>query len=83
MNPNTKEMRFLAFFLLSLLLQLNMRAQSIGSSENTQPTSITPHPSSIRKESEDAWFDLCGRKLNGAPAKPGLYINNGKTIVIP
>ncbi len=29
-----------------------------------------------------AWFDLSGRKLAERPAKPGLYINGGKKIVI-
>ena len=30
----------------------------------------------------DGWYDMNGRKLNGKPAKKGLYINNGKKIVI-
>ena len=36
------------------------------------------------KDSKDnaAWYTLDGRKLNGKPAKKGLYINNGKKIVI-
>ena len=29
-----------------------------------------------------AWFDLSGRKLDGKPTKKGLYINNGKKVVI-
>ena len=29
---------------------------------------------------EDAWYDLQGRKLQGEPAKNGLYINKGKKI---
>ena len=28
------------------------------------------------------WYDLNGRRLNGKPTTKGLYINNGKTIVI-
>ena len=31
---------------------------------------------------EHSWFDLSGRKLTGKPAQPGLYINNGKKVVI-
>ena len=31
---------------------------------------------------EHSWFDLSGRKLTGKPTQPGLYINNGKKVVI-
>ena len=30
---------------------------------------------------KDAWYSLDGRKLNGIPAKGGVYINNGKKVV--
>jgi hypothetical protein len=30
----------------------------------------------------DGWYDLSGRRLNGKPSTPGLYINNGKKIII-
>ena len=30
----------------------------------------------------DAWYDLSGRKLSGKPTKPGLYINNGRKILV-
>ena len=29
-----------------------------------------------------AWFDLFGRKLNGKPTVPGIYMNNGKKVAI-
>ena len=29
-----------------------------------------------------AWYDLFGRKLNGKPTVPGIYMNNGKKIAI-
>ena len=32
--------------------------------------------------STDAWFDLSGRKLDGKPAKAGIYIKNGRKVVI-
>jgi hypothetical protein len=28
------------------------------------------------------WYDLNGRKLNGKPAQKGIYIKNGKKIVV-
>ncbi|MBR2114688.1 MAG: hypothetical protein IJ929_08490, partial [Prevotella sp.] len=30
----------------------------------------------------DGWYDLQGRKLSGKPTQKGLYINNGRKIVI-
>mgnify|MGYP007092203692 FL=1 len=30
----------------------------------------------------DSWYDLSGRKLGSKPTKSGLYIMNGKKIVI-
>ena len=32
--------------------------------------------------SDDAWYSLDGQRLMGKPAKSGIYINNGKKIVI-
>ena len=28
------------------------------------------------------WYDLNGRKLEGRPTKKGVYINNGRKVVI-
>ena len=30
----------------------------------------------------DTWYDLNGRKLNGMPTKKGMYIMNGKKVVV-
>ena len=30
----------------------------------------------------DAWYNLAGMKLNGQPTERGIYINNGKKVVI-
>ena len=30
----------------------------------------------------DTWYNLSGRKLNGKPTKKGLYIQNGRKVVI-
>jgi len=30
----------------------------------------------------DDWYDLQGRKLSGKPSKKGLYINNGKKVIV-
>jgi len=34
------------------------------------------------KSVNDQWFDLSGKKLQGLPAKNGIYIKNGKKVVI-
>ena len=39
----------------------------------------------LRAKSEESagdWYDLQGRKLQGAPLRKGAYIHNGKTIII-
>lgn len=28
------------------------------------------------------WYDMSGHKLSGKPTKKGIYINNGKKVVI-
>ena len=33
-------------------------------------------------EGEGKWFDLQGRQLDGKPSKKGLYINNGKKVIV-
>ena len=33
-------------------------------------------------DSDDAWYTLDGRRLQGKPAKSGIYVNNGRKIVI-
>ena len=45
-----------------------------------ETTSIrpTPGPSLYGRE----WYDLSGRKLDGKPTKAGLYIVNGKKVMI-
>ena len=32
--------------------------------------------------SDDSWYSLDGRKLNGKPAKSGIYVVNGRKVVI-
>ena len=33
-------------------------------------------------DSEDAWYTLDGRRLQGKPAKSGIYVNNGRKVAI-
>ena len=47
-----------------------------------ETTKITTTNFTNDTNSNDAWYDLNGRKLNGKPTAKGLYINNGKKVVI-
>ena len=44
-------------------------------------TGLTPIPSP-RGEGSDLWYAIDGRKLSGKPTQKGIYINNGKKVVI-
>ena len=35
-----------------------------------------------RPTKENEWFTLDGRKLNGTPTKKGIYVNNGKKVLV-
>lgn len=43
--------------------------------------SLTPNASSKDKES-NTYYTLDGRKLNGVPTQKGMYIHNGKKVVV-
>ena len=45
---------------------------------------VTSLPQPLQKEGSqaDAWYTLDGRKLNGKPITKGLYIHNGKKVII-
>ena len=44
---------------------------------NTAITDITAD-----KSGNEIWYNLVGMKLIGKPSVPGIYINNGKKVVI-
>ena len=44
------------------------------------PTAIITIANDMR--TDNAWYNLQGVKLNGVPAVPGIYIHNGKKVVI-
>ena len=44
--------------------------------------SLSPDPSPSREGSAGAWYSLDGRKLSGKPTQKGVYILNGRKIVI-
>ena len=49
--------------------------------DETTGISLTPSPSP-KGEGSEYWYDLSGRRLSGKPTQKGVYINNGKKVVI-
>ena len=37
---------------------------------------------SIVFSEDEVWYSIQGIKLNGKPTKPGLYIRNGKKVIL-
>ena len=59
--------------------EINATRLFFGGDENT--TSL-PQPLQREGSQAGAWYTLDGRKLDGKPAKKGVYINNGRKVVI-
>lgn len=51
-------------------------------SSNGETTSIGTLDTRTGEISTDGWYSMDGRKLDGKPTKKGLYINNGRKVVI-
>ena len=49
--------------------------------DGESPTAIKTM-SDVRSMMSDAWYDMTGRKLTGKPAKKGVYVHQGKKVVI-
>ena len=60
-------------------LAVKTRSLTIGNGEGTTSIeNLTPALS----ESEGEWYDLQGRRLGSKPTKKGIYISNGRKVVI-
>ena len=51
-----------------------------GSGESTGIISVDGAEGTVN--GSDMWYTLDGRKLQGKPTQRGIYINNGKKVVI-
>ena len=69
---------FRAYFQLSV--SSNVRGFSMNFLDNEEVTGIKSVNGS--RYDSDAWYTLDGRKLSGKPAKGGMYINNGRKLVV-
>ena len=54
-------------------------AQSIGFRFDDATNIASPQPS---PEGKGDWYDLNGRRVNGAPTAPGLYIKDGRKVIV-
>ena len=50
--------------------------------DNGNTTAIKDVRGKTENERSQEWYDLSGRKLNGMPTQKGIYIINGKKVVI-
>ena len=59
-----------------------VRAINLNFGEGSEETIISPAEIAEIAERADAWYTIDGVKLNGKPNVKGLYINNGRKVVI-
>ncbi len=53
-----------------------------GDDDNGQTTAIGTLDTETGEIDFSGWYDMSGHKLSGKPTKKGMYINNGKKVVI-
>ena len=59
-----------------------VRAINLNFGEGSEETIISPAEIAEIAERADVWYTIDGVKLNGKPNVKGLYINNGRKVVI-
>ena len=59
-----------------------VKAFNINFGDDETTGIISVHDSGFMVNGSDAWYTLDGRKLDGKPSRAGVYINNGKKVVI-
>ena len=62
----------------------NLRAIMLVNNDEGDPTGILEivNGQMVNGNFSDGWYDLSGRRLNGKPSAPGIYINNGQKLII-
>ena len=75
---------FRAYFQLNGISAADLPAGNVkmffGEGDDTD--GLTPNPSPKREGSAGAWFTIDGRRINGKPAQKGIYVNNGRKVVM-
>ena len=50
--------------------------------EGDDTDGLTPNPSPKREGSAGAWYTIDGRRVSGKPTQKGIYVNNGRKVVM-
>ena len=53
-----------------------------GDSDDNEATGITTTDLTDYTDKAGAWYTVNGVKLSGKPTQKGIYVNNGKKVVI-
>ena len=81
--PMTIGAQMAYFYLYGLTVgDLAQGANSIVLDFGDETTGVALIDNGKRIMDNDAWYTLDGRRLNGKPTQKGIYINNGKKIVM-
>ena len=59
-----------------------VRAFVLNFGDGDHETGIINVSADLKNIKADGWYSLDGRKLNGKPTQRGIYINNGRKVVI-
>ena len=76
---------FRAYFKINETAAVNAKGITgfvIDFGENGETTAIHNAEFIMQNDDADAWFTLDGIRLNGKPSKKGMYIHNGKKVVV-
>ena len=50
--------------------------------KNAIPTSIEPITTKITRDGDTPWYSLSGARLSGKPSTKGIYLKDGKKILV-
>ena len=86
-EPNFQVNAFRGYFQLKQGLKAGdpnagVRAFVLNFGDGEATGIISVHDSGFMVNGSDAWYTIDGRMLNGKPSRAGVYVNNGKKVVI-
>jgi len=64
------------------LLTRRLTAFNIDFGDDEATGIISVHDSGFMVNGSDAWFTLDGRRLSAKPSVKGVYVNNGRKVII-
>lgn len=82
LNDNSYMKGFRAYFQLTGAAALNARAFRMNFGDEEVTGIMTTNFTNDTNDMNGQWYTIDGRKFSGQPTQKGVYINNGKKIVI-